>query len=168
MPALNIINFVSKMKILWTFFVSQFSTMFRGEWQSCFRLSRPTLCDVFLFIVLWLHSADGVRCFYSYAVSSRLFFGESLVVDTLPCWSVLPHLILLFISNLTSRIRERERTKRWIYVSCDAIYCRDIYIISHLNFRNLWRNGVQAFYSSLASSISILPSFKDFFSPSLM
>jgi hypothetical protein len=82
------------------------------------------------------------------------------------CWSILPHRILLFISNLISRIRERERPKKWIYVSCDTIYCRDIYISSHLNFWNLWRNGVRAFYSSPASSISILRSFKDFF-PSL-
>jgi len=122
----------------------------------------PTLCDVFLFIVLWLHSVDGIRCFYSYAFSSRLFFGESFVVDTLPCWSILPHLILLFISNLISRIQERERNKKWIYVSCDAVYCRDIYISSHLNFWNFWGSGVQAFYSSTAPSISILPSSKEF------
>ena len=163
MSALHIINFVSKMKSLWVFFMLHFSTMFRGKWQSCFRPSAvlSVTCSYLLSSDYTLPTALDV---FTFTLSRRVYFLVNLSL-----WK--PFLVdpfyptVFFYSFLTSFpvFKKEKKTKKWIYVSCDAIYCRDIYISSHLNFWNSWRNGVQAFYSSPASSISILHSFKDFF-----
>jgi len=102
MSALNIINFVSKMKSLLTFFfcVPQFSTVFRDEWQSCFLLSAllSVTCSYLLSSDYTLPTALDV---FTLTLSRRVYFLVNLSL-WIPFLVDPFHPTLFFYSFLTS------------------------------------------------------------------